>query len=101
MPPPKIFADFNNADPKGRVRLNCNGTTKDLATKQIQLRDGLVVALDDDDELCATGVVEYSKEEQCWVAVIDWSAIHHRSGETGKPPTEPVHDLRQPPQEAT
>ena len=31
MERPLIYADFHNADPGGRLRLNCIGTTQDLA----------------------------------------------------------------------
>ena len=84
---PRIFADFHNADAQGRVRLNCIGTTKDLAQQQVALHEGLIVTLysDDADELGrpddleVSGVVEYSGAEGCWVARIDWSAIGHVS----------------------
>jgi hypothetical protein len=84
---PRIYADFNNADSKGRLRLNCAGTLEDLARQQIQLRPGLVVTLYADDadnrgqadDLLVPGTVEYSSDENCWVAVIDWSEIRHAS----------------------
>jgi hypothetical protein len=89
MQEPRIWADFQNADAKGRVRLNCDGTLKDLASQKIQLRSGLALMLysedtganDHDDELRTLGVAEYSSEEQAWVAKIDWSALHHVSDE--------------------
>jgi hypothetical protein len=73
---PRVYADFHNADAEGRLRLNCVGTTKDLARKQVVLRPGLLLTLYSDD---AGGVVEYSEAEQCWVARVDWSAIRHAS----------------------
>jgi hypothetical protein len=75
---PSIFADFQNADPRGRLRLNCDGTAGDLATKGVVLREGLTLELYD-DELAADGVATYSEEEGVWVAIIDWKAIrqHH------------------------
>ena len=84
---PKVYVDFHNADEKGRLRLNCAGTTQDLAAHQIRLAPGLTLDFYSDDadndghpdDLQATGVVEYSADEQCWVAVIDWSAIRHAS----------------------
>lgn len=85
MSTPRVYADFHNADVQGRVRLNCIGTTQDLARQKIQLREGLALSLYADDadehgrpgELQAAGIVEYSQDEQCWVASIDWSAIQH------------------------
>jgi hypothetical protein len=42
---PHLFADYNNTDKQGRVRLNCAGTIDDLGRQQIQLREGLDVLL--------------------------------------------------------
>jgi hypothetical protein len=91
MAEPRVYADFQNADVKGRVRLNCAGTTRDLARQQASLHKGLVLSLYADDadaegrpdELEALGVVEYSDEERCWVAVIDWNAVRHASERSG------------------
>jgi hypothetical protein len=71
---PKVFADFHNADTHGRLRLNCIGTVEDLAQQQIVLRSGLPLTFYS-EELEVEGVVEYSTDENVWVAVIDWSAI--------------------------
>ena len=71
---PIVFADFQNADPRGRLRLNCIGTIEDLARQQIVLRDGVCLTLYN-EELEVEGVVEYSADEHLWVAVIDWHAI--------------------------
>jgi hypothetical protein len=90
--PPGVYADLHNADAKGRVRLNSVGTIQDLARQRVELRKGLVLALysDDGDErgrpddLQVPGVVEYSEDEQCWVAVIDWASIRHASDAPGR-----------------
>lgn len=87
MVKPRIYADFHNADSSGRLRLNSVGTVEDLASQQVELREGLVLTLYADDldeqgtadELMVDGVVSFSAEEHCWVAAIDWSAIHHGS----------------------
>jgi hypothetical protein len=71
---PKVFADFHNADTQGRLRLNCIGTVEDLAQQQIVLRDGLPLTFYS-EELEVEGVVQYSTDENMWVAVIDWHAI--------------------------
>jgi hypothetical protein len=89
MVKPKVYADFHNADANGLLRLNSVGTIEDLARQGITLRDGIpLVFYSDDldtngrpDELLVDGVVAFSEEEHCWVAVIDWSAIHHASEE--------------------
>lgn len=71
---PILFADFNNADSRGRVRLNCAGTISDLRAKNMGLREGLEVVLSD-GELVAEGTVLWSREEAIWVAVIDWKRV--------------------------
>jgi hypothetical protein len=84
---PEVYADFQNADPQGRVRLNCIGTVNDLSRQQVQLREGLNLLLysEDADEngretrLIAEGTAAYSQDEQCWVAAIDWQRIRHES----------------------
>lgn len=89
MVKPKVYADFHNADANGRLRLNCVGTVEDLARQGVALRDGMPLAIYSDDldaegrldELLVDGVVSFSDEEHCWVAAIDWSAIHHASEE--------------------
>ena len=74
MAVPTIFADFMNADPQGRLRLTCVGTTEDLARHGVRLVDGLRITITD-QELEADGEVVYSTEEHIWVAEIDWNAI--------------------------
>jgi hypothetical protein len=74
MSKPRIFADFHNADPQGRLRLNCVGTVEDLAHQKISLREGQSLVLYSED-LEVDGAVQYSEEENLWVAVIDWDAI--------------------------
>jgi hypothetical protein len=78
MPGPTVYADFQNADTRGRVRLNCVGTIRDLAEKRILLSEGLRLTLSDDD-LEVEGDVHFAEDEQLWVAVIDWNAIRQRS----------------------
>jgi hypothetical protein len=91
MVKPKVYADFHNADSQGRLRLNCVGTMEDLAQQHIELREGLLLTLYSDDvddqgqldELLVEGVVSFSEAEHCWVAAIDWAAIHHASQSQG------------------
>jgi hypothetical protein len=74
MKTPRVFADFHNADVHGRLRLNCIGTVEDLARQNIKLQDGQGLTLYSED-LEVEGVVQYSSEENLWVAAIDWDAI--------------------------
>ena len=70
----RVFADFHNAGSKGRLRLNCVGTLTDLACQKIILQDSQHLIFYS-EELEVDGIVQYSKEEDLWVAVIDWDAI--------------------------
>lgn len=72
---PRVFADFHNADPQGRLRLNCVGTIEDLAKQKIELHAGLGLTLYSED-LETDGSVEFSNLEKLWVAAIDWNAVH-------------------------
>jgi hypothetical protein len=49
MNQPKVFADFHNADYKGRLRLNCTGTISDLAHQKVLLQDGKNLMLYSED----------------------------------------------------
>ncbi|MDZ4784281.1 MAG: hypothetical protein SGJ19_28885, partial [Planctomycetia bacterium] len=66
--PIRIYADFNNADRLGRVRLSVKGTRDDLVALGIELQSGMSVELYDDDEIETPGRVEWSPVEG-WVAV--------------------------------
>jgi hypothetical protein len=71
---PRIFADFQNADLQGRLRLNCIGTIEDLSRQGTKLIDGKNLLIYS-EELEADAVVAYSDEEKIWVAAIDWDKI--------------------------
>ncbi len=70
----RVFADFHNADSQGRLRLNCTGTLEDLSYQNICLKKGQELTLYSED-LEVDGVVDYSSEENLWVAVINWDEI--------------------------
>jgi hypothetical protein len=74
MGTPTLYADFNNADSLGRLRLNCVGTVEDLSRQGIRLREGLHVLLHD-EELEADGETQFSPEERIWVATINWEKV--------------------------
>jgi len=73
-PPETIFADFNNTDKENRVRLNANDSLNDIKTKNIKMKDGLELLLDNGDEFKVKGIVEFSKSENIWVARCDWGS---------------------------
>lgn len=70
----RIFADFHNVDESGRLRLNCIGTSEDLARQQTTLENGQILILYSED-LEVDGVVEFSEDENIWVASIDWNEV--------------------------
>lgn len=71
----KIYADFNNADTRGRVRLNTNGSLNDIKEQNIGLKPGMMVQLNDNEEFSISGIVEFSNEENIWVVKIDWNDL--------------------------
>jgi hypothetical protein len=73
-----IYADFNNADSDGRLRLNIRGSLADLERIGSDLAPGLEVELESEDLRCS-GVLEHAVDEGIWVAVIDWNAVEDRS----------------------
>lgn len=77
----RVYADFHNADPQGRLRLNCVGSIQDLSRQQVELREGLRLTIYSED-LEVEGQVQYSTEENLWVAVIDWNAIREIESES-------------------
>ena len=74
---PSIYVDFQNADASGCVRLNTEGSLRDLAALPDGPSDGLMVQLEAED-LRASGVLRFSADEQIWVAELDWSQIEDR-----------------------
>jgi hypothetical protein len=93
MDAPRIYADFQNLDDSNRLRLDCVGTLDDLKRFGIELREGLLLGFYTDDaddqgrpdELRAEGKVHFNKDEHCWVAEVDWGALHHASQEPEVP----------------
>jgi hypothetical protein len=76
---PSVYADFNNADQRGCLRLNCIGTMEDLARQGIRLQEGLQLLLHD-EELEAEGEAHFSSEEQVWVAIVNWRMVRQKRG---------------------
>lgn len=69
-----VYADFNNADPSGRLRLNGAGSLRDLARLGLQLRDGMPLTIHD-EVLAADGEAAYSPDEAMWVVLVDWTLV--------------------------
>ena len=72
--PISIYADFNNADTAGRLRLNTAGSLRDLERLPAVQVNGQVVTVVSED-LRVEGIMRFSIEEEIWVAEIDWNAV--------------------------
>ena len=92
MNKPRVFADFHNADVKGRLRLSCVGTIEDLERQGIVLREGQSLIIYSED-LEVEGVVHYSEEEKLWTAVIDWNAIREVQPIIPKPAIQAISHM--------
>jgi len=77
MSKPSIYADFNNADPRGHLRLNNVGTIEDLSRQGVLLHEGLQLVLHD-EELEADGEIHFSSAENAWVAIINWQMVRQK-----------------------
>lgn len=80
-----VYADFNNRDPDGLIRLNTVGTTMGLAAMGVALREGLRLIVSDGD-LEADVVVRACGPENIWRAEIvgdvrEVGANHAEKGE--------------------
>src|SRR5437868_6991269 len=88
---PRVYADFQNLDDENRLRLTCAGTQRDMEKQGVKLQEGMALTLYTDDatddgqpeQLEAQGVVHFNPQEKCWVAAIDWNAVHHASQGSG------------------
>jgi hypothetical protein len=84
---PRLYADFQNLDDENRIRLNTVGTLRDLSRLGIELAVGMEITLytDDADEsgqpddLMVDATVQYSSNDNNWVAAADWSSLRHAS----------------------
>jgi hypothetical protein len=66
----RVFADFNNADEQGHLRLNPIGTIDDLVNPNIELQDGKIMTFYSED-LEVDGIIKHSQEENILVAIIN------------------------------
>ncbi|HKB04824.1 MAG TPA: hypothetical protein VKD90_21555 [Gemmataceae bacterium] len=85
---PRLYADFQNLDDDGHVRLNTQGTFHDLSRLGLTLTEGtaLILYTDDADEtgrpddLLVDGLVRRTADGG-WVAEVDWDSLRHASDE--------------------
>ena len=69
-PIPRIYADFNNCDREGRVRLNCIGSRADLGRLGIELKEGMKLMVSD-SELEVEAVATFVADDSIWAAEFD------------------------------
>ena len=77
---PHLYADFQNVDADGRIRMNSVGTSEDLARLRLTLSNGLAVELytddgDSDRGLIIPATIEFNEGERIWAAAVDWSQL--------------------------
>lgn len=68
---PSIFADFNNLNQRGNVKLNTFGTNDDLSRLGITLMEGLLLHLTDTEEFAVSARVRWGGDDG-WIAVVEW-----------------------------
>jgi hypothetical protein len=61
----RIYADFNNRDAQGHLRLNCVGTISDLIEQSLEFHDGMRLLASDGD-ISAEIIVLSPGEEHVW-----------------------------------
>lgn len=69
-----VYADFNNMDEAGRIRLNTFGTTGDIQKLSLRLVEGMSMVVSD-GEIIAKGKVEFSSEENIWVLKVSEDTV--------------------------
>ena len=76
MDNPKVYADFQNMDKQGRLRLICNGTRADLEKLHVSLAGGIRLLLSD-GELEVEATVRWSDDERIWVGEYDEHSVRY------------------------
>ena len=71
-----IFADFNNTDTLGRLRLSVKGAVDCIREQNLRLYDGMPVTVSDEDEFTVNGIARWNDEEKIWVVEIDWEQLN-------------------------
>ena len=74
----RIYADFNNCEEDGKVRLNTNGSLNDLCKAKTRIRTGMWVWLYDED-FEVESKLEYHQKWQIWLGEPNWSTIQYFS----------------------
>lgn len=74
----RIYADFNNSEKNGKVRLNTNGSLSDLFKVKHKIHRDMVVWLYDEEFEVETKL-EYDEKWKVWLGEPDWSTLRYFS----------------------
>ena len=74
----RVWADFNNRDEQGRVRLNTVGSLKDIEKHHDEIRDGTKVILNAEDDFEVEARLTFDK---VWRAIPDMTTIKYLNSE--------------------
>lgn len=70
----RIYADFNDCDEEGRVRLNTVGSLRDIKQHENILEEGMKVLLFMKDEFEVYGTLAF---EEIWLGIPDFSTMRY------------------------
>lgn len=73
-----IYADFNNCEENGNVRLNTNGSLNDLFRMKSKIHTGMFAWLYD-EEFKVEAKLEYDGKWKIWLGEPNWSTIRYFS----------------------
>ncbi|MCZ6681058.1 MAG: hypothetical protein O7E52_27880 [Candidatus Poribacteria bacterium] len=71
-----IYADFNNCEENGKVRLNTNGSLSDLSEVNDKIHPDMSVWLYD-EEFEVEAKLEYNQKWKIWLGAPNWSTIRY------------------------
>jgi hypothetical protein len=82
----RIYADFNNCEEDGKVRLNSRGSLDDLSQVKNKIRSSMLVWIYD-EELEVETELQYSQKWKIWLGEPNWSTIRYEESGAQHPPT--------------
>jgi hypothetical protein len=78
----RIYADINNCEENGKVRLNTHGSLSNLFKREKKIHTGMLVWLHD-EEFEVESKLEYDQKWKIWLGEPNWSTIRYSSEFTG------------------
>jgi len=74
----RIYADYNARDEQGRIVLNTAGSLKDIEKYRDEIREGMEVALNVQDEFEVNARLTF---DEVWLAIPDMTSIRYLNPE--------------------